>query len=259
MSGAAWLHAYALGLAASALLAFATWLASLPKRDVSIVDCMWPLLILAPALAAVALLPAGPRAPWLLALVAAWAARLAIHIGIRNHGQPEDRRYQAIRKRNQPGFTWKSLYLVFALQAVLGWIVSMPVAAAAVADADPGWLDGAGAAIIVFGLSFESVGDWQLARFKRDPARRGQVMDQGLWRYTRHPNYFGECCVWWGAYLAALSAGAWWSVLSPLLMTVMLLKVSGVALLEKDLAQRRPAYRDYVARTSAFIPWRPTS
>jgi steroid 5-alpha reductase family enzyme len=111
--------------------------------------------------------------------------------------------------------------------------------------------------LVVFGLLFEAVGDWQLARFKGLPANRGKVMDQGLWRYTRHPNYFGEFCAWWGFYLIALGAGGWWSILSPAFMTFTLLKVSGVNLLEKSLTERRPAYRDYIARTNAFFPGPP--
>ena len=245
------------GLAASALLAFLTWIVSVVKRDVSVVDALWSVLIMAPALTVAALLDhTGPRAVWLLPLVGLWALRLALYIGWRNHGQPEDRRYQDIRARNQPGFTWKSLYLVFALQAVLGWIVSLPLCAATASAMPTNWVDALGAVVIAFGLLFEATGDWQLARFKRQ-GHQGQVMDRGLWRYTRHPNYFGECCVWWGVYLVALSAGAWWSVVSPLLMTVLLLKVSGVALLEKDIGERRPAYRDYIERTSAFLPWLP--
>lgn len=119
------------------------------------------------------------------------------------------------------------------------------------------WLDAPGIALVLFGIVFEAAGDWQLARFKSDPANRGQVMDRGLWRYTRHPNYFGEFCVWWGFYLLAASAGGWGAIVSPLLMSVLLLKVSGVGLLEKDIGERRPAYRDYIAHTNAFFPGPP--
>jgi steroid 5-alpha reductase family enzyme len=107
------------------------------------------------------------------------------------------------------------------------------------------------------GFVFEAGGDWQLARFQANPANAGKVMDRGLWRYTRHPNYFGDCCIWWGFFAFALSAGAWWSVLSPILMSLLLLRVSGVALLEKDIGERRPQYADYIRRTPAFFPWRP--
>ncbi|MGB8693515.1 MAG: DUF1295 domain-containing protein [Steroidobacteraceae bacterium] len=240
------------------LLAFATWLVSLVKRDVSIVDSVWSLLILLAGMVYAATLPVrGVRAAWVLALVALWALRLTGYISWRNWGEPEDHRYQEIRARNQPDFAAKSLYLVFGLQGVLATIVSLPLLAALASSRQPNWLDALGAAAVVFGLVFETLGDWQLARFKASAASHGRVLDTGLWRYTRHPNYFGEFCVWWGFYLIALAAGGWWSVIGPLLMSLLLLKVSGVSLLEKDIGERRPAYRAYIARTSAFFPGRP--
>ncbi len=246
------------GLGASGMLALATWLVSLAKRDVSIVDSVWSALILVAAAAYAALLPdTGARAPWVFALASLWAVRLAGYITWRNWSEPEDRRYQEIRTRNEPNFKFKSLYLVFGLQAVLAWIVSLPLLAALASPRAPGWLDALGAVLCLFGIGFESVGDWQLARFKGHPKNRGKVMATGLWGYTRHPNYFGEFCVWWGFYLIALAAGGWWTLLSPLLMSVLLLKVSGVTLLEKSMVERRPAYRDYIARTNAFFPGPP--
>ena len=243
------------GLAAILALGFATWVVSFIKTDVSIVDSVWSLLVFSGGAVYAALLPVtGPRAPLVLALAALWALRLCIYITCRNWGEAEDHRYRAIRARNQPGFEWKSLYLVFVLQAVLAWIVSMSLLAGVAGGSAPGWLDLAGAAVVLFGIAFETAGDWQLARFKRDPASAGRVMDRGLWRYTRHPNYFGEFCVWWGFYLIACAAGGWWTIVSPLLMSVLLLKVSGVTLLEQDIGERRPAYRDYIARTNAFFP-----
>ncbi|HET9695105.1 MAG TPA: DUF1295 domain-containing protein, partial [Steroidobacteraceae bacterium] len=201
-----------------------------------------------------------PRTVLVLTLVTLWGLRLAIYLGRRTFGHEEDRRYQAIRRRNDPGFTWKSLYLVFGLQAVLAWVISLPLLGGVAGDPRPlGVLDGLGAALWLLGWSFESVGDWQLARFKADPANAGRVMDRGLWRYTRHPNYFGDFCVWWGFYLVALAAGAWWSIAGPALMTVLLLRVSGVALLERDIGTRRPGYEEYVRRTNAFFPGPPRS
>ncbi len=249
---------YLSGLGAAAALGFATWLNSLRRHDVSIVDSMWPWLIVAPALIAV-LLADAPQSRGVLALVLAglWALRLSTHITLRHRGKPEDYRYQAIRRRNQPHFEWKSLYLVFGLQALLAWVVAMPLVATVLQPA--GWqlLDAAGIALFAFGFAFEAVADAQLQRFRADPAQRGKVLDTGLWRYSRHPNYFGECCVWWGLWLLAAASGAWWTLLSPLLMTVLLLKVSGVTLLEADIGQRRPAYADYMRRTNAFVPWLP--
>jgi steroid 5-alpha reductase family enzyme len=182
---------------------------------------------------------------------------LHVYLVIRNSGEPEDRRYQAIRKNNSPGFWWKSYFIVFLLQAVLAWIASLVIAGAMAKSQAPGWLVMVGLVIATAGFFVEAVADWQLARFKANLANAGKVMDLGLWRYSRHPNYFGECCFWWGIALVALVAGYWWTLISPLLMTVLLLRVSGVTLLEKDISERRPAYRDYIRRTSAFIPRRP--
>ena len=249
------------GLALIALLAFATWIASLVRRDVSLVDRMWSLMIAGPALVYAAQTSwTSPRAIAVQVLVLAWGVRLAAYIIWRNWGHGEDRRYQTIRARNQPNFAFKSLLLVFALQMVLAWIVSAPTLAAFAGERGFGALDVAGIVVALAGFLFEAIGDAQMAAFKRDAANQGRVMDRGLWRYTRHPNYFGEACFWWGIWLVALAAGgaaAIWTLLSPLLMTMLLLKVSGVALLEKDIAERRPAYRDYVARTNAFIPGPP--
>ena len=245
-------------LTALLLLAFLTWVVSYVKRDVSIVDSVWSLLLaLAGVIYAATLPQMGPRTLLVMTLLMAWAVRLAGYITWRNWGEPEDRRYQAIRARNQPHFEWKSLYLVFVLQAVLAWIVSLPLLPALASTAALGVLDYVAATVVVFGLLFEAAGDAQLASFKARPENRGKVMAGGLWRYTRHPNYFGECCVWWGFFLFALAAGAWWTLFSPLLMSVLLLKVSGVALLEQDIAERRPQYRDYALRTNAFFPGPP--
>jgi steroid 5-alpha reductase family enzyme len=249
-----------LGLAAALAIALASWAISVRQRDVSIVDSVWSLLVIAPAWASALWLPrTGPRTAIVLALSTLWALRLSIYITWRHWGADEDHRYRAIRERNEPHFALKSLYLVFGLQAVLAWLVSLPLVAAIASDAPWSTVDAIGAVLFTLGLAFETIGDAQLARFQANPSNRRSVMSSGLWRYTRHPNYFGECVLWWGLWLLALSAGAWWSVVSPLLMTVLLLKVSGVSLLEQDIGHRRPAYRDYVARTNAFIPGRPRS
>ena len=249
------------GLALIAALAALTWVASLVRHDASLVDRMWSLMIAGATLAyALQADWTGTRGVAVLALVVAWGVRLAAYIAWRNWGHGEDRRYRQIRARNQPNFAFKSLYLVFALQMVLAWIVSAPTLAALAGGHAFGVLDAAGIAVALAGFLFEAIGDAQMAAFRGDPANRGQVMDRGLWRTTRHPNYFGEACFWWGIWLLALGAGgvaAAWTVLSPLLMTVLLLKVSGVAMLERDIAERRPAYRDYILRTNAFVPGPP--
>jgi steroid 5-alpha reductase family enzyme len=238
-----------------AVLAVAAWAVCTMRRNVGLVDIFWSLFFLLAAGAyAIAAAPYGPRTGLVLVLVTVWAVRLAAFLAARNWSAPEDHRYQAIRARNQPHFEWKSLYLVFGLQGLLAWLVSAPLAAAVASPAPLGPLDWVGLLLAAFGIGFEAVADAQLARFRRDPASAGRVLDSGLWRWSRHPNYFGECCVWWGFYLIAVAAGGAWTVVAPLLMTLLLLRVSGVVLLEKDIGERRPGYRDYVARTSAFIP-----
>ena len=249
---------YVHGLAIASAAAACTWLLSLARRNVAIVDSVWSLLfVMAAGAYAAGAGSLGPRALLTLALVTVWALRLSLYITVRNWGHGEDRRYQAIRERNQPHFEFKSLYLVFALQAVLAWIISLPLLGAILNPSPLGTLDLAGAALWLVGFIFEAGGDWQLTRFKADPANRGKVMDRGLWRFTRHPNYFGDFCIWWGFYLIAASAGAWWSLAGPALMSVLLMRVSGVALLEKDIGERRPQYADYIRRTNAFFPWPP--
>jgi steroid 5-alpha reductase family enzyme len=252
------LHAWFVAGSLIAVVAVLAWLVSVIRRDVSIVDSLWSLFFL---LALIVYLMAsdahGPRNWLVLLLVTAWALRLSLYITVRNHGEPEDRRYQAIRRNNEPHFWIKSLFIVFLLQGFLAWVICLPALAAVSGQTPPGPLDIAGLALWLTGMVFEVVGDWQLARFRRRGRAADAVLDSGLWRYTRHPNYFGEATLWWGIYLLAASAGAWWTIFAPLLMTFLLLRVSGVTLLEKDIAERRPAYRDYVRRTNAFLPGRP--
>lgn len=243
------------GLVVTAAVMLAGWLLSLARRDVSIVDALWgPAVALAGVTWLLAAGEASARGLLAVMLALAWALRLSAHVLYRNHGKPEDRRYRDIRARHEPGFWWKSLYLVFALQAVLAWIIGLPLLGAVTSQAPLGLLDLAGVLLWLLGLVFESVADLQLIRFQRSARAASGVLDRGLWRYSRHPNYFGEFCLWWGLWLMALAGGAWWTAVGPLLLTFFLLKVSGVALTEKDIAGRRPAYRAYVQRTSAFFP-----
>lgn len=248
----AWLMALPWMLA----LAFIAWGISTLKRNVGLVDIFWSLFLLLAALCAFASLPEPTvRASLILALVTLWALRLSIYLARRNWSAPEDRRYQAIRKRNDPGFAWKSLYLVFILQALLAFVVSAPLQAAILAPGPaPVLVDLLGAALVLGGIAYEAIADAQLAAFTADGAQRGKVLDRGLWRYSRHPNYFGEFCVWWGFFVLAAGTGAWWTIISPLLMSMLLLRVSGVSLLEKDIGERRPGYAEYIARTNAFFP-----
>ena len=249
------LSIYLYGLLAAAAAALLTWLLSLYRRNVAIVDSLWSLLFALAALVYAAGAPqSGPRSLLVLSLVTVWALRLSVYITWRNWGHGEDRRYQAIRARNQPHFAFKSLYLVFLLQAMLAWIISMPLLGAVLNHSPLRALDAAGVALWLVGMVFEAGGDLQLARFKAIPGNRDKVMDRGFWRFTRHPNYFGDFCVWWGFYLMAVAAGAWWSIIGPLLMSLLLMRVSGVTLLEKDIGERRPKYADYIRRTNAFFP-----
>lgn len=233
-----------------------TWLISLALRDASVIDPVWPLGFVAVAITAFI---AGDgdegRRLLLLVLVAVWGLRLSGYLIIRNAGKGEDFRYAAMRRKRGRSFWIISLVSVFMLQGVLMWIVSLPVQLAAVPDRALGWLAVTGAVIWGIGVAFESIGDWQLARFKANPDSRGKVLDTGLWRYTRHPNYFGDFLVWWGIFLVAAESGPGaWGIAGPLLMTLLLVKVSGAGLLEKDIATRRPGYAEYVRRTSGFIP-----
>jgi steroid 5-alpha reductase family enzyme len=241
-------------------LGLVAWIFSLAKHDVSMVDSLWALMFFLAASVYFGTAPApGLTSLIVLVLVGLWALRLSAYITWRNWGEGEDRRYQQIRERNQPGFAYKSLYLVFGLQGVLAWIISLPLLAAIHASAPLDWMSSLGILLWLIGMVFEAGGDWQLTRFKADPANQGKVLDSGLWRYTRHPNYFGNALIWWGFFLLALSAGGWWTIVSPLLMTFLLLKVSGVSLLEQDISDRRPAYRAYIQRTNAFFPGPPRS
>lgn len=238
----------------------ALWALSVRLRDVSIVDPFWGTGFAIVAGVSLGLnQPPSDRGMLIGLLTITWGVRLSVYLLWRNWGHGEDRRYQAMRAYQGSRFWWLSLFTVFWLQAAILWFVSLPVQAVAVArDAPPlGWLDAFGGGLFLLGLGFEAVGDWQLARFKHDPTNQGRVMDRGLWRYTRHPNYFGDACVWWGLYLIAAAGGAWWTFLSPLAMTALLLKVSGVSLLEKTITERRPEYAAYQARTNAFFPGLP--
>jgi steroid 5-alpha reductase family enzyme len=249
-----WLSALPVLLVAATL----TWLLSLPLRNVAIVDSLWSLMLFASgAIYALGSDPRSPRLSLVLWLLVFWAVRLSFFITARSLGKGEDRRYQQIRARNEPRFALKSVYLVFWLQALLAWIISLPLLGAFATNQPLSWLDSAGLSLWTAGFIFEAVGDLQLARFRRDPANAGAVMNHGLWRYTRHPNYFGEFCIWWGFYLIALAAGAWWALPGPVLISFLLLRVSGVRTLERDIGNRRPQYADYVLKTNAFLPGKP--
>ncbi|MGZ6898033.1 MAG: DUF1295 domain-containing protein [Acidimicrobiia bacterium] len=246
----------AAGLASVGLM-LATWVLSVLWRDASIVDPIWPLGFVVVAWVTRAVADGNDARQWLLVgLVSVWGLRLSGYLAWRKRGAPEDFRYQAMRRHWGPRFALVSLVTVFLLQGLLLWIVSLPVQLGQVRTSpDVGPLAALGVALWLLGFAFESIGDLQLARFKADPASAGQVMDRGLWRYTRHPNYFGDACVWWGIALVAAETGIGAiGIVGAVVMTVLLVRVSGVPMLEKSMATRRPGYAAYVARTSAFIP-----
>jgi steroid 5-alpha reductase family enzyme len=246
------------GLATTAGLMFAAWLMSLPLRNVAIVDTFWGLAVAGAGVTWLLRAEPGPRGALAVLLAVVWGARLALHILWRARGKPEDRRYREIRARNEPNFAFRSLYLVFLLQAVLAWLIAAPLFGAVVGSDQPlGSVDLLAVALWFAGFLLQAVADLQMARFQKHPEAERGVMDQGLWRYSRHPNYFGETLMWWSLWLIAAAGGAWWTFIGPLLLTVLLLKVSGVALTEKDIATRRPEYQSYIRRTSPFVPWPP--
>jgi steroid 5-alpha reductase family enzyme len=255
------LEAITIALGVALALMSVVWILSLLKRDASIIDIFWGLGFVILAWLYFNLSEAEtPRRLLTAVLVTLWGLRLSLYILWRNWGTGEDYRYREMRARNPRSFPWRSLFTVFWLQAVLMWFISLPLLQAEWSTLPTRliWLDWLGVLFFALGFVFEAVGDWQLARFKADPANSGRVLNRGLWRYTRHPNYFGDAMVWWGFFLIAVATPrSLWTLYSPILMTVLLMKVSGVALLEKRLKDVKPAYRDYVARTNAFIPWFP--
>ena len=233
------------------------WLLSLALKNASIVDIFWGIGFIVIAWFAFTIGQGYlPRKQWMTALVTLWGIRLALHIGLRNWGKPEDFRYAKWREENGTRWWWISYLKVFVLQGFLMWIISMPIIAAQ-SSGFPAILtplDLLGALVGLIGLLFEAVADLQLTFFKRDTSNKGKILTTGLWKYSRHPNYFGEAAVWWGIYIIALAAGAWWTVFSPILMTWLLLRVSGVAMLERTM-QSKPGYEEYMKKTSAFFPW----
>jgi steroid 5-alpha reductase family enzyme len=252
----------AMGFTLAVLLAYMTlgWLLSLPLRDASVIDPFWGLGFIIAALSYLLLADGfSGRGVLVFVLTCVWGLRLAVYLLVRNWGKDEDPRYQAMRAKRPASFWWYSYAQVFVLQAVLLWNVAAPLAAAE-GGAQPARLtvlDYIGLAVWVIGFAFEVTADTQLALFKRRPENKGKVMDRGVWRYSRHPNYFGEALIWWGIWLIAAAAHGYWSVYGPVVITLFLLRVSGVTLLEKNLKQSKPGYEEYIKRTSPFVPWFP--
>ncbi len=251
---------YLTGLGVILMLMTLLWLLSLRLKNSSIVDIFWGTGFVIAGWLFFVLTPDGYIVRKLLisSLVTIWGLRLSIHILLRNWGKPEDFRYQKWRQESGARWWWQSYFKVFMLQGVLLWMISAPLLAAQFSPlpARMTALDFLAVLIWLVGFFFESAGDLQLSQFKAKPENKGKVLNSGVWRYTRHPNYFGDSAQWWGYFLIAAAAGGWWTIFSPVIMTLFLLRVSGVALLEKTL-ETRPGYKEYIKKTSAFVPWFP--
>ena len=234
------------------------WLLSVRYQNVTIVDSLWGLGFV--LIAWITYFSAGgfmDRSLLIAVLVSFWGLRLCAYLSIRNWGKGEDPRYGLWRKKSGDRFWIVSLFKVFLLQALFMWVISLVLQFGQLSSVPNRftWLDVFGVGIWSIGFIFESIGDWQLSHFKADPANKGKVMDKGLWAYTRHPNYFGECLIWWGFFFITLSnPNNWWTVISPLIITIVLLKMTGIPLTEETIVKTRPGYEDYIRRTSAFIP-----
>jgi steroid 5-alpha reductase family enzyme len=248
---------------AAALLGLeaATFVVALKVGKHSVVDIAWGLGIALAALVSL-LASAGHGQParrdLLLAVSVIWGLRLAGYVTWRNHGKGEDPRYRDFLSRARGIRHLCALRVVYLFQGLILWLACLPVQAGMLERAPVGPVTALGAVIWLGGFAFESIGDWQLARFKADPGNRGLIMDRGLWRYTRHPNYFGDACMWWGLFL--ISLGSWAELpfaVSPLLMTYILTRGTGQRLTDQRMAATRPQYADYAARTSGFIPLPP--
>ena len=245
------------GLWVALAVFIATWILSLVVRDAGIVDIVWgPALALLGWFAAITVTAQpGWRGMVACAMATLWALRLAAHLVARNMGREEDFRYRTWREQWGGSFWWRSLLQVFVLQACVAWVLAAPLVAAQRADgAAFGVLDAVGLTAWAFGLGWESVADWQLLRFKRQPSNRGRVLRSGLWGLSRHPNYFGETVLWWGIALVGLAAGGPVALVGPVLLTYLLLKISGVPMLDEGLSRRKPGYAEYVRSTPAFLP-----
>lgn len=251
---------WVLPLAALLACGVVVWSLSVRLRDVSIADVAWGPMFIVVAGVAFALGNGNDlRKLLVLGMVTVWGIRLAVHLACRSRGQPEDPRYRDMRERNGPRWWWSSLFYVFWLQGVLAWAVSLPIMACMYLGAESALskTDAFGVALFVGGLFMEWAADAELRRFRDDPANVSRVLDRGLFRYSRHPNYFGDALVWWGLGALGVAAGGSWTLVGPLLMTVLLMRVSGVVLTERTIEERRPGYSVYKQTTSAFFPWPP--
>ena len=252
---------YIQGLLVIMIMMSVLWIISIFLKNVSIVDLFWGFgFVLASTFYFISTEGFEPRKIILLILVSVWGLRLSIYLAWRNHGKGEDFRYREFRKKyGENRYWWISFFQTFLLQGILMWLISAPLLGAQYYgnDKNIGILDIIGILFWITGFVFEAGGDYQLAVFKGNPSNKGKVLNTGFWHYTRHPNYFGDSSVWWGYGFICLAAGSFLPVMGSLLMTLLIIKVSGVALLEKSLKEQKPQYRDYIEKTSSFFPWFP--
>lgn len=236
------------------LFAYFGWLLSLKKNNVTHVDTMWSLFFVLNALYFYSVFPASLRSSLIILLVLFWGVRLAIYLTYRNWGKPEDTRYLKIRQNNEPHFRYKSAYIIFGFQAILAWIVGSILFIAIENNHPITWLDNLGFIVILFGIAYESIADYQLMQFKNDIKNRGKLLQSGLWKLSRHPNYFGEILVWWGFFITTLTTGFHYNLIAPVLMTFLILRFSGVTLLEANLTSKFDEYDNYQKKVNTIIP-----
>ena len=235
------------------------FIVGLRARDNSLIDIAYgPAFVVASWGAWLFAGSAAFRPLLLLVLVTLWGLRLGLHIGLRHRGKGEDFRYQAFREAWGKTIIWRSFLQIYMLQGAVVFLVALPIQLViATPGRGPRWTDLLGVLLFGLGFLFEAVGDWQLTRFKKNPAHRGQTIEEGLWRYTRHPNYFGEAVLWWGIFIIGLGSPlGLWGLISPLTICFLLLKVSGIPMLEAKYLGN-PQFEAYKARTNAFFPWFP--
>lgn len=237
------------------------WLVSVAITNASIIDLFWGFgFVVVNAVYFFSIEHTTPRNILLLILVSIWGLRLTIYLIWRNAGKGEDFRYQEFRKNYGPHrYWWFSFFQTFLLQGILILLISLPLLGANYLSANTklNWLDYLGVIVWLIGFAFEAGGDFQLARFKSNPENKGKVLNKGFWKYTRHPNYFGDSTVWWAFALFSIAAGGYWHIVGAVIMTLLIIKVSGVAMLEKTLTTTKPEYNDYIRKTNAFFPWFP--
>lgn len=237
------------------------WIWSVFIKNVSIVDIFWGVgFVVVNAYYAFMSGELDTRKILILVLVSIWGLRLAIYLAARNIGKGEDFRYQQFRKDYGPKkYWWFSFFQTFLLQGILIMIISLPLLGVHTSEnsGDLIILDYIGIIVWLIGFTFEAGGDFQLARFKRDAKNKGKVLNTGFWKYTRHPNYFGDSAVWWAYAIFSIAAGSYWQIVGSIIMTLLIIKISGVSLLEGTLKKTKPKYLDYIKKTNSFFPWFP--